>query len=77
MKETKEEILIVVPVTVYYTDAKARKAALKEIVKLHLDVWSSQGYRAKIKKKGWELHSHCEPIQVQPTLMPKCKYAKE
>jgi hypothetical protein len=55
MKETKEEILIVVPVTVHYDNATGREAAIKEIVKLHLDVCSSQGYRAKINRNGWLL----------------------
>jgi len=53
MKETKEEILIVVPVTVHYDSPEGRKAALKEIVKLHISVCSSHGYRAIIKRKGW------------------------
>jgi len=53
MKETKEEVLIVVPVTVHYDSPAGRAAALKEIVKLHLSVCSSQGYRAKIERKGW------------------------
>jgi len=54
MKETREEILIVVPVEIHYSSPEGREAALKEIVKLHLNINSSQGYRAKINKKGWE-----------------------
>ena len=54
MKEIKEEILIVVPVEVHYTSQAGREAALKEIVRLRLNINSSQGYRAKINKKGWE-----------------------
>ena len=53
IKEIKEEILVIVPVTVYYDTLKAREIAIKKIVDLHLDICSSEGYRAKINKKGW------------------------
>jgi hypothetical protein len=53
MKETKEIILVVVPVTVHYDNNEGRAAAIKEIVKLHFDMTSSRGFRAKIESKGW------------------------
>jgi len=57
MKEIKEEIFLVIPVMVHYKNAEARAAAMKTIVKLHLDCCSSEGYRARIERKGWELDS--------------------
>lgn len=36
---------------------KTREAAIRRIVNLHLDACSTEGYRAKIVKRGWELKS--------------------
>lgn len=55
MKEIKETILITVPVDVVYDDKSGlREIVVKEITRLHFDMCSSQGYRAKINKRGWE-----------------------
>lgn len=62
-KEIREEIMIVVPVQVHYYNQGGRDAAIKEITRLHLDVVSSQGYRAKIKRRRWELGSY---LQISP-----------
>jgi len=55
MPEIKEEILIVIPAQVVYDSPEAREAAVRELTRQHISVVSSQGYRVKRVRVGWEL----------------------